>query len=776
MGTERMDVDVDAHVDAHVGGAAAAAGVKRKAEDGEVEGEAPAPRRIRALDPTVVNKIAAGEIIVAPVHALKEMVENAVDAGASALEIVVKDGGLKMLQITDNGCGIQKDDLAILCERHTTSKISAFEDLTSISTYGFRGEALASISHIAHLTVTTKTKDSALAWRAHYLDGALVAPKPGQSAEPRGVAGRPGTQITVEDLFFNIPTRRKAFRSHADEFNKIIDMVGRYAVHCSGVAFTCKKAGESSHTLSVQAQASPVDRIRQIHGAGIANELIALRVAGERFGFSAEGYVTNANYHIKKTTLLLFINHRAVESSALKKAVEQTYAAFLPKGGHPFLYLSLDIDPARVDVNVHPTKREVHFLNEEEIVHAVCNAIEAELAAVDTSRTFLTQTLLPGARPVERPEDDDDDERTVLVKIPPSGKRARRNSSDLVRTDQLQNKITSMFSAAAESSSSSSSAAFAAASASASASIEYGTDDREFVQCRLKSVMQLRAEVQEEMHTELTEILSQHTFVGIVDERRRLAAIQGGVKLYLVDYGHACSEFFYQLGLTDFGNFGAIRFSPPLDLRELLRTAAAAEKEALSAAAEAAASPTTTDDVDEAFDVDAIVGKVSRQLISAREMLLEYFSLEISPAGELLSIPLLVRGYTPSVAKLPRFLLRLGPFVNWGRERECFETFLRELAAFYTPERLPADDADIAGGGGEGGGAAGQGTETEEEAADRRRMLHEVRRRRRHVRWAVEHIFFPAFRARLVSTRRLMEGGVLEVASLKGLYRVFERC
>ena len=144
-----------------------------------------------------MNKIAAGEIIVAPVHALKELIENAVDAGSTALEIILKDGGLKLLQISDNGCGIDKDDMAILCERFTTSKLRAFEDLQSIDTYGFRGEALASISHIAHLSVTTRTKESSCAWKAQFSDGKLVPPKPGQSAEPKAIAGRPGTQITV---------------------------------------------------------------------------------------------------------------------------------------------------------------------------------------------------------------------------------------------------------------------------------------------------------------------------------------------------------------------------------------------------------------------------------------------------------------------------------------------------------------------------------------------------------------------------------------------------
>ncbi len=742
----------------------AVAGTKRKAD---VDNDEPAPpRRIRvsqpawsisacgsnaeflkkALDIDVVNKIAAGEIIVAPVHALKELLENAIDAGSTALEVLVKDGGLKLLQITDNGSGIQKDDLAILCERHTTSKIAAFEDLESISTYGFRGEALASISHIAHLTVTTKTKDSPLAWRAHYLDGKLVPSKPGQPAEPKGVAGRPGTQIAVEDLFFSIPTRRKAFRSYADEFNKIIDMVGRYAIHSAGVGFTCKKAGESSTNLSIPAAANAVDRVRQIYGGGVANELVEVNAADVRWGFEASALVTNANYHIKKTTLVLFINHRSVESTNIKKAVEQVYSAFLPKGGHPFVYLSLAIDPTRVDVNVHPTKKEVHFLNEDEIIQDVCNAITNALTAVDTSRTFKTQTLIPGARPMDSnaAKDGEGPVETVLA----SGKRVRRNSNDLVRTDTAERKITSMFARTESGEASGSGGARADEPMAVPEPVEYETVDRAYVSCPLASIKELRAEVRNNIHNELTDMFTSHTFVGIVDEQRRLAAVQGGVKLFLVDYGHTCFEYFYQLGLTDFGNMGALRFSPPLDLNELLTLAATEEKALLDAA-------------DDDFDTAAIVARITARLVEKRQMLHEYFSLEISPTAELVSLPLLVKGYTPPMGKLPRFLLRLGPHVDWDSERGCFETFLRELATFYVPEQLPP------------GPVPGTDTDTE----NKQEPLHpELRKRRQHVRWAVEHIFFPAFKARLVATRSLMDGGVLEVASLKGLYRVFERC
>jgi len=584
--------------------------------------------------------------------------------------------------------------------------------------------------------VTTRTKDSNCAWRACYASGNLVPAKPGQSPEPKAVAGRPGTQITVEDLFYDIPSRKRAFRSASEEYNKILDVVGRYAIHCSRVAISCKKYGDSSTTISTQANASTVDRIRIIYGSSVANELIEFSSSDGRFGFQATGWTSNANYHVKKTTLLLFINHRSVESSNIRKALEQTYSTFLPKGTHPFIYLSIEIDPQRVDVNVHPTKREVNFLNEDEIIEVICNDIRVKLANVDKSRTFMTQSLLPGAQvPLTTVSAD--------IGVGGSGQAPKPYENNLVRTDAKLRKITSMLPSTTKQISVMDNESPAPAGP-ADDDIVYEYTDREPVICRLMTIKELRAEVRDDMHNELTEVLAGHTFVGIVDERRRLAAIQGGVKLFLVDYGMFCSEYFYQVGLTDFGNFGAVYFKPPLDLRSILRIAAEEEKAGILSQGE-----------EGSFEVEEVVELVSNQLIERRDMLLEYFTFEISPEGELISIPLLMKGYTPSLGKLPRFLLRLGPHVNWVSEKDCFSCFLRELADFYVPEQLPPSP-----GPGE----------------DEPNLDAEIKARRAQIRRVVEDKMFPAFRARLVATKRLMKGGIVEVANLKGLYRVFERC
>ena len=351
---------------------------------------------IKKLDEAVVNRIAAGEVIQRPANALKEMIENSLDAKSTSITVTVKSGGLKLLQIQDNGCGIRKDDMDIVCERFTTSKLTKFEDLSSIATYGFRGEALASISHVAHVTITTRTAQSSCAYKASYSDGKLVSPRPGMSVDPKPCAGNKGTQITVEDLFYNVSTRRKALKSPGEEFAKIADVVSKYAIHNSGVAFTLKKQGENMAAVRTASGASILDNIRTIYGTTVARELLEVNCENQRFAFKMYGYISNANYSVKKLQFLLFINHRLVDSSAMRKAIESLYEAYLPKNSHPFVYLSLEISPSNVDVNVHPTKHEVHFLHEDSIIEAIQQTFEEKLLGANSSRTYFTQTLLPG--------------------------------------------------------------------------------------------------------------------------------------------------------------------------------------------------------------------------------------------------------------------------------------------------------------------------------------------------------------------------------------------
>ncbi|KAJ2460735.1 DNA mismatch repair protein [Coemansia sp. RSA 2424] len=351
------------------------------------------PAPIRKLEESVINRIAAGEIINRPSNALKELLENSLDAGATSISIGVKDGGLKLLQIQDNGHGIRTEDLPLVCERFTTSKLKVYEDLSTIQTYGFRGEALASISHVSHLSITTKQADSECAYKANYSDGKLVPAKPGGSCAPEPCAGNNGTILVAEDLFYNIPSRKSALKNSRDEYNRIFEVASRYAIHNAGVAFTCRKIGAPKADLNTLQGATAITNIRQIFGAKVASSLVDIDHSDDHYAFRFKGQISSASHEMHKSIFLLFINHRLVDHTPIKRAVESLYTSVLPKASRPFVYLDLQIKPENVDVNVHPTKREIRFLNEDTIVAAIVDCIHKKLMSSSSSKTIALQSV-----------------------------------------------------------------------------------------------------------------------------------------------------------------------------------------------------------------------------------------------------------------------------------------------------------------------------------------------------------------------------------------------
>ncbi|KAJ3885102.1 histidine kinase-like ATPase [Lentinula edodes] len=679
----------------------------------EPESELPGPAPIRRLQESLINRIAAGEIIHRPASALKELLENSLDAGATTIRVTVKDGGLKLLQIQDNGSGIRQSDLPILAERFTTSKLSTFSDLTKLTTYGFRGEALASISHVAHLSVVTKTRTSTCAYKALYSDGKLVPAQRGQSEEPKPCAGNDGTTITIENLFFNTPTRLSALRNTSEEYARILDVLTKYAIHNPKVSFMCKKAGSSSPDLSTPSASTTRHAIKMLYGPSIEKDLLQIAVNEDMKGevsWSSEVYFTNVNYQAKKTIFLLFINSRLVESTRIKRAIENVYTGILPKGASPFVYLSLKIDPRSVDVNVHPTKKEVHFLNEEEITTQICDTLQAKIAEKSHSRVFEYQEVsasLSGPKKVY--------------------------SHHKVRTSLQDRTLDSMFPVVNPSQIGKGPAESNPQSRSLPRSREVKESE-----CFLTSVTTLRTRIVKGKHKLLTEILEKHTFVGIVDVDRCLSLIQYSTKLYLVNHGALAEELFYQLGLRHFGDFSRLKLEPPPSLRELVKIAVDAEE---------ISEETSLSKPD-------IVDRIVKIIHSRRSMLSEYFSLTISEDGLVQSLPLILRDYTPNLDKLPLFLMRLGPQVNWTSETECFESFLRELAYFYVPGPITSDPS-----------IPTAMSETDEDIAGSKAE-----------RWQIQHILFPAMRRYLAAPKSLLDVDVVQVASLPDLYKVFERC
>uniref|UniRef100_A0A7N8XZD3 DNA mismatch repair protein MLH1 n=1 Tax=Mastacembelus armatus TaxID=205130 RepID=A0A7N8XZD3_9TELE len=655
---------------------------------------------IRRLDETVVNRIAAGEVIQRPANAVKEMIENCLDAKSTSVQVTVKDGGMKLLQIQDNGTGIRKEDMEIVCERFTTSKLQTFEDLSAIATYGFRGEALASVSHVAHVTITTKTADAKCAYRASYSDGKLKGP-------PKPCAGNQGTQILVEDLFYNVSTRRKALKSPSDEYSRIVDVVSRYAIHNSGKSFSVKKQGETVADVRTLPNASVVDNIRGVFGNAVSRELIEVCCEDQKFAYKMKGYISNANYSVKKCILILFINHRLVESSALKKAIETVYAAYLPKNTHPFLYLSLEIAPQNVDVNVHPTKHEVHFLHEDSVIESVQKHIESKLLGSNSSRTYFTQTLLPGLsvsggsevkpssaagdstervyahqmvrtdcraqkldaflQPKEKPPPDP--EPAGASSKEPATKTAQPDSIDMDETDDAD-----MLEALAEHEAEVPKETKLDTSRKRPRKTEQeeeedltaaATPKRRAI--KLTSVRELRAEITESAHKGLQEMLQNHSFVGCVNPQWTL--IQHHTKLYLLNTTKLSQELFYQILIYDFGNFGVLRLSTPAPLYDLAMLALDSEE-----------SGWTEDDGPKEGLAQYIVDFLKKK----SDMLMDYFSMEIDQEGNLTGLPLLLDKYTPIMEGLPMFILRLATEVNWDSEKECFRDFSKECSMFYS--------------------------------------------------------------------------------------------
>uniref|UniRef100_A0ABI7WT94 DNA mismatch repair protein S5 domain-containing protein n=1 Tax=Felis catus TaxID=9685 RepID=A0ABI7WT94_FELCA len=707
---------------------------------------------IRRLDETVVNRIAAGEVIQRPANAIKEMIENCLDAKATSIQVVVKEGGLKLIQIQDNGTGIRKEDLDIVCERFTTSKLQSFEDLASISTYGFRGEALASISHVAHVTITTKTADAKCAYRASYSDGKLTAP-------PKPCAGNQGTQIMVEDLFYNISTRRKALKNPSEEYGKILEVVGR--------------------------------------------ELIEVGCEDKTLAFKMNGFISNANYSVKKCIFLLFINHRLVESASLRKAIETVYAAYLPKNTHPFLYLSLEISPQNVDVNVHPTKHEVHFLHEDSILERVQQHIESKLLGSNSSRMYFTQTLLPG---LAGPSGEVVKSTMGVTPSSTSGSSDKVYAHQMVRTDSREQKLDAFMQPVSkalsgqpqavvpedgpEASSSRARqqdeemlelpepAAVAATNQGLEGDATEGTSqasekrgppsspgnprkrpressDVEMVEddsrkemtaactprrriINLTSVLSLQEEINERGHETLREMLHNHSFVGCVNPQWALAQHQ--TKLYLLNTTKLSEELFYQILIYDFANFGVLRLSEPAPLFDLAMLALDSPESGWT---------------EEDGPKEGLAEYIVEFLKKKAEMLADYFSLEIDEEGNLIGLPLLIDNYVPPLEGLPLFILRLATEVNWDEEKECFESLSKECAMFYSiRKQYVCEESTL----------SGQQSDVPGSSAN-------------PWKWTVEHIVYKAFRSHLLPPKRFTEdGNILQLANLPDLYKVFERC
>ena len=331
--------------------------------------------KIHLLDKSVAERIAAGEVVERPASVVKELIENAIDAGASAISIEIREGGVALIRVSDNGVGMARDDAALAVERFATSKISSDADLRAIKSLGFRGEALPSIAVMAQLEILTRARPSTapLGGSAQDAEGTRVRVTDGKIETE--VAGAPiGTQVIVRNLFYNAPARKKFLKAPMRETELIQKTLMQYALAYPHIAFRLIVDGRE--TMNVGAtHASPLQRIGAVWGRDIAGEMIAVDYAS--VDLRVRGFVSRPSLaRASREWQTFFVNGRPIRSGLLAVMLERPYAGRLPLGRHPLAVIHVEMDPQLVDVNVHPRKAEVRFYQERAIYGAVSQAVE----------------------------------------------------------------------------------------------------------------------------------------------------------------------------------------------------------------------------------------------------------------------------------------------------------------------------------------------------------------------------------------------------------------
>ena len=319
---------------------------------------------IHVLDETTINQIAAGEVVERPASVIKELVENAIDAGATSIEVEIAEGGIEYMRITDNGCGMSEVDARLAVLRHATSKIRSADDLYDIASLGFRGEAIASIASVSKFTLRTRQETDDMGTRIYIEGGHMV------DCDPCGTSL--GTTIEVKDLFYNTPARRKFLKSTRTEANKIQDMIGKLALSHTHIAFKC--IVDTRVTIMTPGNHKMVDTIAALYGFKVSEDVFP--IAYEAEGIYVEGVVSKPTVlKSSRQWQTTIVNQRVISDKAIYKAIDTAYHALLPKGGYPLVVLQIVVPPGTVDINVHPRKSEVKFSDDKPVFKAVYNSI-----------------------------------------------------------------------------------------------------------------------------------------------------------------------------------------------------------------------------------------------------------------------------------------------------------------------------------------------------------------------------------------------------------------
>jgi DNA mismatch repair protein MutL len=349
---------------------------------------------IRVLPEKVASQIAAGEVVERPASVVKELVENAIDAGANDIRVEAEKGGKKLIRVTDDGCGVPIDEVALAFRRHSTSKLSTAADLSRITTLGFRGEALASIAAVSRMTFATRASGERL--------GSLLRLEGGHIVTQRESGRPPGTVVTVEDLFFNVPARRKFLRTDRTERRHIDRWLTRYAMAYPDLRFGLSHSGREA--FQSPGSGDLRDVLVAVYGLDVGEAALEILPDASAADIQVTGLVSPPSIHrANRTYISLFVNGRWVKDASLTYAITQAYHTLLPGGRYPLAVVMVDLPPADVDVNVHPAKAEVRFRDGDAVFRAVQKAVRSTLlerapVPVSGQRDTRSSTTWPGTR------------------------------------------------------------------------------------------------------------------------------------------------------------------------------------------------------------------------------------------------------------------------------------------------------------------------------------------------------------------------------------------
>lgn len=608
---------------------------------------------IRELPKECINKIAAGEIVHRPVNAIKEIIENSLDANATIIRLIIESCGINLIEIFDNGCGIANSNAAAVCKRFSTSKLHSIEDLSKIETFGFRGEALASISEVADVQITTFCPEvDDVGWRANYHQGSMIGLTIKNCAK--------GTNIVIKNLFKELKGRQSAvLQNVAEEKKAIIDLVTRYAIHyCQTVTFTMMDSSQKDLICNV----APIclnQCIGSFYGTDIERNLISIDINDE----GSTKMKTTLNFSYAKTTtmiqpiFMLFVNNRLVDNQDLKKElIGVANSFFSQKSTFYFFYLSVKVEAKDIDVNTHPAKANVTLHFEDDINNLIVEHFLQKLRSVQKFSILDVKGI--SSQPVTTSISKE--LITKQTTNPRASQPTPKRPSHQVHTDSKCRQLDELLE-------------------TSESNKLLSSNKKQRREMNLKSRLELMRKVSTDKSSELQDLIRNSVFVGIFDHD--YALIQNQTKLIAINFKKFLVEMCYQFYLHDFGNFPPINILAP---GNKIRPFIEAQFNHLKKYDEKELNSLTFNNTDMVID----------KLMKHKAMYEDYFCLNLNETC-IDTLPSIFPQVVPNLAYLGKFLIDVANKVDYDDEKECFRTFGYVLGDFYSIPPSNLKDKDV---------------------------------------------------------------------------------